>query len=297
MHPHPYPHTPTPRPILTCTHTPQYKKPEEHSWLRLIYGEHDEELLPNMPEPKGKAVRTTSFEDANLYHCHATGKAATGVIHMVQGTIVAWHTQRQGQVETATYGSEFTSAKTCTEQIMDLRYTLRMMGVPLDGPSWMFGDNESVVTSSTIPSSTLNKRVAALAYHRVREAIARKIIHFVHIPGKENPADVLTKYVSHAESWPLVEPMLFWKGDTLDKRMVEGSVSRDQPSGPSESPNAEPSEPSTKTCASSLNTNGTNEHTVVPYFTATGETVHHGGIDHYDKMHVAGDAGPSPPSY
>jgi hypothetical protein len=46
---------------------------------------------------------------------------------------------------------------------MDHLYTLRMMGVPLDGPSWIFGDNQSVITSSTIPESNLNKRHNALS--------------------------------------------------------------------------------------------------------------------------------------
>jgi hypothetical protein len=43
------------------------------------------------------------------------------------------------------------ASRTATEQIIDMRYTLRMMGIPIDGPSWMFGDNQSVITSSTIP--------------------------------------------------------------------------------------------------------------------------------------------------
>ena len=34
-------------------------------------------------------------------------------------------------VETATYGSEFVAAKTATEQIMDIRQTLRYLGDPL----------------------------------------------------------------------------------------------------------------------------------------------------------------------
>jgi len=55
------------------------------------------------------------------------------------------------------------------EQIQDLRYTLRDLGVPLDGPAWLFGDNQSVVTSSTLPHSKLNKRHNALCYHKVRE--------------------------------------------------------------------------------------------------------------------------------
>jgi hypothetical protein len=36
------------------------------------------------------------------------------------------------------------------EQIMDFRYSLHMMGVPLDGEAWMFGDNLSVIISSNI---------------------------------------------------------------------------------------------------------------------------------------------------
>ena len=43
------------------------------------------------------------------------------------------------------------------EQIMDLRYTLHSFGVPIDGPAWLFGDNQSVVQSSTIPHSPLQK--------------------------------------------------------------------------------------------------------------------------------------------
>ena len=106
-------------------------------------------------------------------------------------------------------------ARQATEQIMDLRYTLRMMGVPLDGPSWMFGDNYSVIVSSTIPHSSLNKRHTALSYHRVRECIASETIHFQHVPGRCNPSDVLTKYLSWSKFWPLVQPLLYWKGKAL----------------------------------------------------------------------------------
>ena len=70
---------------------------------------------------------------------------------------------------------------------------LRYLGVPVHR-SVMFGDNESVVTSSTIPHSQLNKRWTALSCHRVREAIAANVFDFWHIPGPENPADVLSKH-------------------------------------------------------------------------------------------------------
>ena len=61
------------------------------------------------------------------------------------------------------------------EQIIDLRNTLRYLGVPIMGSSYMFGDNESVVNSSMKIDAKLHKRHNALSFHRVRESIAAGI--------------------------------------------------------------------------------------------------------------------------
>ena len=76
-----------------------------------------------------------------------------------------------------------------------LRYKLRMMGVPLDGPANIYCDNESVVKSSTHPESTLKKKHAAINYHRIREAQAADppYIRITWIDGNENLADAFTK--------------------------------------------------------------------------------------------------------
>jgi hypothetical protein len=42
-------------------------------------------------------------------------------------------------VETAIYGSEFMVARHACEQKIDLRYTLCMMDIPIDGPALAFG--------------------------------------------------------------------------------------------------------------------------------------------------------------
>ncbi len=96
-------------------------------------------------------------------------------------------------------------------QIIDLRYSLTMLAVPFAGPTWMFGDNLSVVNSSTIPSGKLQKRNHILNYHRVREAQASKIVNFVHMDGKDNPADILTKHRTSTFWYPLMKPFLFWR--------------------------------------------------------------------------------------
>jgi hypothetical protein len=143
-------------------------------------------------------------------HDLTTGRSCTGVLHVINQTPANWCAKRQSTVETATYGSEFVA----TEQVIDIRHMLHMMGVPIGGPTCMFGDNKSVITSSATPHSMLGKR-HMLSYHRCREAIAAGISKMFHMDGKQNPSDVMTEFLAHAVSCPFVKYFLFWKGDPL----------------------------------------------------------------------------------
>jgi hypothetical protein len=127
-------------------------------------------------------------------------------------------------VEIATYGSEFVAAKTAIQQIVALRLTLRYLGVPLDDPSYLFGDNKSVVKSGTIPHSQLHKRHHGLAYHFTCEAVASQAVSFHHLPGHLNPADTLSKHWGYQQVWPLLQPILFWRGDTGKLLLIEAET-------------------------------------------------------------------------
>ena len=135
---------------------------------------------------------------------------------MANKTPVDWFAKLQSTVETATFGSEYVAARTCTEQTIDIRNTFRYLGVPVDGPSFMFGDNESVVNTASVPHSKLGKRHNILSYHRTREAIAAGIIRFHWLKGDTNPADALSKHWDYASIWSQLRPLLFWDGDTAD---------------------------------------------------------------------------------
>ena len=118
------------------------------------------------------------------------------------------YSKRQAIVETATYGSEFVASKTATEQIIDLRHTLRYLGVSIKTKSYLFGDNRSVVTSSTLPHSTLGKRHIILAYHRGREAIASKILPYHWIRTGYNLSDMLSKHWDHPSVYNMIMKLL-----------------------------------------------------------------------------------------
>ena len=73
-------------------------------------------------------------------------------------------------VETSTSGSEFVALRIAFEMIQRLRYKLRMMGVPFDGPANAFCDNQAGVLNAM--ESTLKTKHVAMCYHRIREACA-----------------------------------------------------------------------------------------------------------------------------
>ena len=97
---------------------------------------------------------------------------------------------------------------------MDLRCTLRAMGVPIEEKAWMLGDNKSVIMSSTIPYSLLSKRHQFLAYHKVRSAIAGGYLNFCFIRSKQNTADMLTKHFGGLELHKHIRSILQVRGET-----------------------------------------------------------------------------------
>jgi hypothetical protein len=188
----------------------------EFDWSRSVYGDAKEQVPKDAPEPLGKYVTLTHYVDANLMHDMVTGRSVTGIIHLLNQTPIDFYSKKQATVETATYGSEFVAARTCVEQIIDLRNTLRYLGVPIRDKSYMFGDNKSVTDSASRIDAKLHKRHTMLSFHRVREAIASGMVVFNHIKGALNPADILSKHWGHADVLPQLQSLLYWYGDTAD---------------------------------------------------------------------------------
>lgn len=60
------------------------------------------------------------------------------------------------------------------------------------------------------------KRHNALSFHRVHEAAASKMVRIYHIPGEFNPADILSMHWGYQQIWSILQPLLFYQGDTGD---------------------------------------------------------------------------------
>ena len=112
-------------------------------------------------------------------------------------------------METSTYGSEVVARRITIDLVVELRYKLRMLGVPMAGPSKLFGDNKSMVTTILLPHLILKTKSNACSYHRCREAVPSRIVDVIHCRTDLNLADMGTKALSGKKHMHLLHNQVF----------------------------------------------------------------------------------------
>jgi len=171
-----------------------------------FYRDATEAIPPNAPPPRGKPVSTHCFVDADNAGNTVTRRSQMGILIFVNRAPIVWVSKRTNTVESSTFGSEIVALRHAVDLIEALRYKLRMFGVPIEGPTNVFCDNEAVTKNCSIPESTLKKKHHSINYHRNREAVAAGTIRIAHEDSATNLADVFTKVLQ-----------AFKRNDLLDK--------------------------------------------------------------------------------
>ena len=161
--------------------------------LREHYPDAEEAIPTNVPTPRGKPVQINCFVDADHAGNLVTRRSQTGILIYLNMAPIFWYSKKQNTIETSTFSSEFVALKIATEKLISLRYKLRMLGIPIEGPANVFCDNEGVYKNVSIASSVLKKKHNSIAYHKCRECVASGIMHIYKESGDSNLADILTK--------------------------------------------------------------------------------------------------------
>jgi hypothetical protein len=165
---------------------------KECDWKN-FYGNVKEAIPTDAPEPRGKEVDLRLYCDSDHAGEKLTRRSRTGYFIFLNMAPVVWFSKRQPTIETSVFGAEFVSMKNGMEATRGLRYKLRMMGVPLSGPTYIYGDNMSVIHNTQRPESTLKKKSNSICYHAVRESVAMGESITGHVSTHCNPADIATK--------------------------------------------------------------------------------------------------------
>ena len=174
-----------------------------------FYVDAEEPIPANALDPLGPPIRMTVFVDADHAGNLITRRSHTGILIFLINAPISWLSKQQTTVESSTFGSELNAMRIAVDMVQALRYKLRMMGLNVSIPADVYGDNKSVCTSVSTPESTLQKKHNAVCFHRVREAIAMKMIRVCWIDGNYNLADLFTKPLTADRRSRLLSQVLY----------------------------------------------------------------------------------------
>jgi hypothetical protein len=159
-----------------------------------MYGDVKDIVPSDAPVSRGKEVDLRLFVDSDHAGEKFTRLSRNGFVIYLNMMPIMWFSKRQPTVESSVFGAEFVAMKNGIETCRGLRYTLRMMGVALSGPTYVYGEN-IVVHNTQRPESVLKKKSNSICYHEVHESAAMGESLIGHAPSVDNPADICTNVV------------------------------------------------------------------------------------------------------
>ncbi len=157
-----------------------------------------------MPPSFGKDVDLRVMVDSDHAGEKRTRRSRTGFIIFCNLAPIIWLSKQQVTIETSVFGAEFVAMKHGIKTLRGLSYKICMMGMPLSGPMYIYGNNKSQVTNSSRPESTPKKICNSICYHAIRELIAMGETLLTHIRTGEILADFLMNTTSGAKCPKLV---------------------------------------------------------------------------------------------
>ena len=95
--------------------------------------------------------------------------------------------------------SELCAIKVAMEYVRGLRFKLRMMGIPVDEPAFVFGNNQSVIANTANPASMLRKKSNSVVFHHCQDDLAGDAWRTAYVNTHDNAANLFTEPLSSGE--------------------------------------------------------------------------------------------------
>ena len=121
-------------------------------------------IPPNIPKPCLKGIVFMVYVDSDHVGDTVTRISRTGFFIFLNYAPIYSRSKKQTLCETILFGSGLCALKQATAYIRGLRYKLWIMGIPVDEPTFVYGDDQSVLANTVMPESTLKKKRKVLLF-------------------------------------------------------------------------------------------------------------------------------------
>ena len=120
-------------------------------------------------------------------------KSTCGYSVFMSGGPIAWMSRKLNLVADSTALAEYSCASSCSKELSFIRFMLRDLGYPLDGPIAIGVDNTAAITITTKLGVTKLTKHFDFAVHRIRDEAEHQRIIIQHVETFYQTADVFTK--------------------------------------------------------------------------------------------------------
>lgn len=181
------------------------KKFPKQDWSHNVYASGGvtltEPVPRNTPESRGNDLIMRLFYDSDYAGDSVIRKLRRGFLMYVQNSLIHWYSKKKTSIETSSFGIEFMASKVATKYIRGLRYKLRMMGISIRDPCYIYGDNTSVLINTSQPDSTFKMKSNSIAFNWFREhTVQLEMSDYANnIALTDNHSDMQTKSLSYGE--------------------------------------------------------------------------------------------------
>ena len=148
------------------------------------------------------------FIDSNHVGDKQIRRARTRFMMYMNMSLINWSSKKQSTIETSVFCAEFVAMKVRVVTLHATLHKLRMMGIPISGPAYIYGDDMSVIHNTLKPESTIEKKCDAIAYHANHELTMRESLTG-YTRSEDNPPDMLSKVVIGQKKKHLVSKVLY----------------------------------------------------------------------------------------
>ena len=101
--------------------------------------------------------------------------------------------------------------KQAVEYFQGLCYKISIFDISCDNPTFVYGDNQSVLANISVPDSTLKNNPKPIAFHLVQECCMHDEWSTKYVNTHENPEYLLTNPLPSGEEWwSFVRMFLYW---------------------------------------------------------------------------------------
>jgi Reverse transcriptase (RNA-dependent DNA polymerase) len=158
--------------------------------LRYLQGTRSRGIIyGNMPNPYPLFI---AFADSDWAMSEGRKSVSGYIIECANGPIT-WSSKQQSVVALSSCEAEYLSCSHGARQVLWLRSLFEELGFNQNTPTPLYCDNQGTVTCTHDPQSHSRMKHIDIRAHFIRDCVNNRLIDVHHIPGTENPADLLTK--------------------------------------------------------------------------------------------------------